>query len=67
MWPFKKKEKKKLPVRMFDMDKIKELESLTPEQIIRLVCAAFGNTPERVIIWSEIHHSVTPITKEVYV
>lgn len=67
MWPFKKKEEKRFPVHMFDMDKIRELESLTPEQTIRLICAAIGSTPERAIIWSEIHPSVTPITKEVYV
>lgn len=64
MWPFKKKEKTPVVQTMFDMEAIKEMESLTPEQIVRLVCASIGVSAENAVIFT-LHESCTPLTKQV--
>ncbi|CUR44278.1 hypothetical protein VCM_00059 [Pseudomonas phage VCM] len=35
---------------MFDMDKLKELESFTPLQVVELVCSAFQIKPENAVL-----------------
>lgn len=69
MWPFKKKERVKTRVLVFDMDKIEKLESLTPDEIISLVCAAVPTKPETAVIYHpELWHgSLSRITKEAWV
>ncbi|WPJ20617.1 hypothetical protein vBPFY1MI_134 [Pseudomonas phage vB_PF_Y1-MI] len=67
MWPFKKKEKPKKIVYMFDMDNIRELESLTPEQIVTLISmAAVGILPDNAVLYSVPEH-IKPLVKEVEV
>lgn len=66
MWPFKKKEKPKKIVYMFDMDNIRELESLTPEQVVTLVSMAVGVAPDNAVLYSVPEH-IKPLVKEVEV
>lgn len=46
-------ERKKIvprPVVMFDIDKVKELNHLSPIQIVELVCSAFQIKPENAVL-----------------
>lgn len=64
MWPFSKKEKSKEVVYMFNMEEIAKLESLSPEQIVTLVCMAAGLTSERAVMWC-CPESIKPLVREV--
>lgn len=63
MWPFTKKIEPKRERWMFDMDKIRELESLTPEQIVTLVSMAVGVAPDKAVLHSLPEH-IKPLVKE---
>lgn len=54
-------------VYMFDMDKIREMESLTPEQIITLIANALGTTPEKAVVQARYGEVLSPLFKEVLV
>ncbi|QNN99998.1 hypothetical protein phiPsa267_121 [Pseudomonas phage phiPsa267] len=66
MWPFKKKEQTKQLVNMFDMDKVRELDALTPEQVVSLVCMSVGVRPENAVLYS-LYDCVKPLTRQVEV
>jgi hypothetical protein len=63
MWPFKKKEKPKQLVNMFDMDKVRELDALTPEQVVSLVCMSVGIRPENAVLY-QVYDCVKPLTRQ---
>lgn len=66
MWPFKKKEKPKRSMTMFDMDKVRALDALTPEQIVALVCNSWSLVPERAVLQT-LSDCLKPLTKQVEV
>lgn len=47
---FEKKAKPQRSYVMFDVDKVKELNHLTPIQILELVCSAFQVSPEHAVL-----------------
>lgn len=63
MWPFTKKIEPKRERWMFDMDKVRELESLTPEQIVTLVSMAVHMAPDTVVLYS-LPDPIRPLVKE---
>lgn len=67
IWPFAlKKKTEKASVLQFDMEAIRELDSLTPEEIVSLVCCCVGVPPEKAIIRNpELWPSLVRLTKEV--
>ncbi|QHZ60077.1 hypothetical protein PJKIFABJ_00141 [Pseudomonas phage PE09] len=50
MWPFKEKAKPERKYVMFDLDKVREANHLSPIQIVELVCSAFQIPPERAVL-----------------
>lgn len=65
MWPFKAKAAQS-PTYVFDFDAIDKLESLTPREVITLVCAAAGVKPETActLVERPPHPSVMHLFKE---
>uniref|UniRef100_A0AAU6VZH5 Uncharacterized protein n=2 Tax=unclassified bacterial viruses TaxID=12333 RepID=A0AAU6VZH5_9VIRU len=66
MWPFKKKPAPKREVIMFDMDKVRELDTLTPEQVVSLICMSVSVRPENAVLYS-VYDCVKPLTRQVEV
>lgn len=66
MWPFKKKRQEYTAIT-FDLEKINMLESLTPRQIVDLVCLSVNKKAETVAIAGEIPESLLSLTKTVKV